>query len=566
MLLVRLVLVLTLIGCFRKNTQTTSGGLTLERMTTLACYDGQPKMSPDGKFVAYISAQMGDKHVFIYNMDDESIHPLTANEGVDEGADFSPDDERIVFSSHILGQSDLWIINKQEEMIQVTKTDSADEFSPVWPNDGKWILFVKHEGNYQICKVNAQNFSEIIVLYEDSLPVDRPEPSSVGNKIYFQRNLNGQSDICSVDNDGKNFTSFIQTVFNEKHPSISPDGKWMAYVSDATGYYELYITLTDHFSPIAVTRASQNHFFPNWSSDGKNILFETQPNWDIKIIDAVTQKDSVLVDHIANDESPVFTPDGKYVIFSSDRFGKNALFSLNLQNGKQTQLTNGKQNDFDPDISPDGKDMIFTSDRTGSQNIWITKVALDSGSAQAPYLLAVTDDSIHSYQGRFSKSGDQIVYVSEKAGSPDIWIKELKSNKSRQFTIDERNELAPSFTDDDQTVLFQADWAKRWSIWKTASEGGLPLPVTRDKLPYGKDEEPVVSPTQDIIAFTRSWYDDCDVWIMTSSGGEKTTRTLTKDNTNQEKHGRWSPDGKKVVFQAGNNTDVWMIDVTSIIK
>ncbi|MBL7994343.1 PD40 domain-containing protein [bacterium] len=568
-MMVRMIIVAALLihtGCAKKNTTTTPDGLTLERMTTLACYDGQPKMSPDGNFLAYISTQLGDKHVFIYNMDDGSIHPLTANEGVDEGADFSPDNERIVFSSYIQGQSDLWIIDKQEKMTQVTKTDHADEFSPAWSSDGKWIFFVKHDGHYKMGKVNAQNFSEVIVLYEDSLLIDRPNPHPTENKIYFQRNEKNQADICYVDSDGKNFTPFIQSAFDEKHPSISPNGKWMAYVSNATGYYEVYVTPTDGYHPIAVTHSSQDHFFPSWSSDGKNILYESRPNWDIKIIDAETQKDSVLVADIANDESPVFTPDGQCVIFNSDRLGKQTIFSLNLKDGKQTQLTNAKQNDFDPDISPDGKEMIFTSDRTGGLNIWITKLVLDSPSAQAPYLLAVTDDSADSYQARFAKGGDKIVYVSEKAGSPDIWIKDLKSNKSQQLTIDERNELAPSFTDDDQTVLFQADWAKKWSIWKTPSVGGLPLPVTRDKLPYGKDEEPVVSPTHTIVAFTRSWYDDRDVWIMTSSGGEKTTRTLTKDNTNQEKHGRWSPDGKRVVFQAGNNTDVWMIDVTALVK
>lgn len=553
-------------GCTKTGSIITADGLPMQRMTTLACYDGQPKMSPDGKFIAYISTQMGDKHVFIYNMDYGSIHPLTANEGVDECADFSPDNERIVFSSLLQGQRDLWIINKQEEMIQVTKTDDADEFSPLWSPDGNWIYFVCHDSTYKICKVNAHNFSDIVTLYEDSMMLDRAVPHPSLNKVFFQRYHGSQTDICVMETGGRSFSPFIQTGFNELHPALSPDGKWLAYVSNASGYYEIYLTRSDRFKPLAVTRSSQDHFNPSWSSDGKSILFETLPNWDIKIIDAETQKDSVLVDHAANDESPVFTPDGNYIIFHSDRAGKKAIFALNLKDGTQMQLTNARQNDLDPDISPDGKDMIFTSDRTGNWNIWITKLVLDSGSVRAPYLLAVTDDSAKAYRARFSKKGDRIVYVSEKAGNPDIWIKDLKSNEKRELTIDERSELAPVFTDEDQTVLFQSDWAKRWSIWKTPAEGGLPLPVTRDKLPYGKDEEPEPSPTSNILAFTRSWYDDRDVWIMTTSGGEKTTRTLTKDNTNQETHGRWSPDGKKVVFQAGKNTDVWMIDVSSLIK
>jgi Tol biopolymer transport system component len=557
---------LFLVGCSGKNKKVTADGLTMQRLTTLACYDGQPRMSPDGKFVAYVSSQLGDRHIFICNMDDGSTHPLTANEGVDEGAQFSPDNELIVFSSLLNGRRDLWIINKQEELVQVTKTDDADEFSPAWSSDGRWIYFVKKNGHYNICRINAQNFSEVVTIYEDDDPIDNPVPDPIDNRIFFSRQENGRSGIYFIGGDGKELKPFISENFNARHPAASPNGKWLAYTSDTTGHYEIYVTPISGHEPQAVTKSREDHFYPSWSHDGKQILFETAPNWDIKIIDAETQKDSVLVNDTANDESPVFTPDGNFVIFNSDRLGKNTIFALDLSNGKQTQLTNAKQNDLDPDISPDGKDMIFTSDRTGNRNIWITKLALDSSMTQAPYLLAVTDDTADSYQARYSARGDKIVYVSEKAGGPDIWIKELKSNKTRQFTIDERNELNPAFTDDDQTVLFQSDWAKRWSIWKTAEEGGLPLPVTRDKLPYGKDEDPAASPTQPIIAFTRSWYDDRDVWIMTSSGGEKTTRTLTKDNTNQETHGRWSPDGKKVVFQAGKNTDVWMIDVSSMFK
>ncbi len=553
-------------GCGKKNKITGPEGLDKERLTTLACYDGQPRMSPDGKFVAYISSQLGDRHVFICNLEDGSIHPLTANEGVDEGAQFSPDNELVVFSSLMNGRRDLWIINKQEELVQVTKSEDADEFSPAWSSDGRWIYFVKKNSHYSICRVNAQNFSEVVTVYEDDLAVDHPAPDALTDKIFFSRQEDGRYLIYSISADGKDLKPFVSTNGNAWQPSVSSDGKWLAYASDASGRYEIYITPTDRCEPRMVTKSLQDHFHPSWSSDGKQILFETAPNWDIKIIDAETQKDSVLVDDPANDESPVFTPDGRYVIFHSDRLGKKALFGLALATGKQIQLTNAKQNDLDPDISPDGKDMIFTSDRTGNKNIWITKLVLDSVGKQAHYLLAVTDDTSDSYQARFSANGDKIVYVSEKKGSPDIWIKEIKSNKTTQFTIDERNELNPGFTDDDQTVLFQSDWAKRWSIWKTAEEGGLPLPVTRDKLPYGKDEDPAASPTHPIIAFTRSWYDDRDVWILSSSGGEKTTRTLTKDNTNQETHGRWSPDGKKVVFQAGKNTDVWMIDVSSLLK
>ncbi len=551
---------ISLIACGKKERL----GLPKEQITTLACYDGQPKMSPDGKFIAYISTQTGDRHIWMVDMSDNIKTPLTMNEGADEGASFSPDNERIIFSSRINGQSDLWLMDQRQELVQITKTDSADEYSPAWSPDGQWIIFVKRglTHRYEICRVNVKNSANVETLLQDSTELDTPSPS--GNKIYFQRQEKNKFHIYRMSEAGKNVEPFTHSTSNEIHPSISPNGKWIAYVSDATGFYEVYISPLRHFEPRLAVNESMHHGRPSWSSDGRQILYETTPNWDIKIIDVKSQKDSVIVGDTMNDESPLITPDGRHLIFCSDRLGKKALFSLDLRNGSAAPLTNAQQNDCEPDISPDGKNIIFTSDRTGNKNIWIMKYAADSASTQ--FALALTNDTWNCYEPRFSKSGESIVYVSDKAGNADIWMMELKTRTEKQLTIDAHAELHPDFADGDRSILFQADWAYRWSIWRMPAEGGLPLPVTRDKLPYGRDTGPAVSPNGEIIAFTRSWYDDEDVWIMTASGGEKTTRTLSKDNTNQESHGRWSPDGKSVVFQVGHNTDIWMVDVSTMIN
>lgn len=528
-----------------------------EPITTLACYDGQPRMSPDGKFIAFVSTQSGDRHVWIYDIAEQTRTPLTYNEGVDEHPDFSPDNERLVFSSLINGQRDLWLIDQESQLLQLTKTETADEYSPHWSKDGNWIYFVMRDSSgWNLCKVNHKNFSDVQILYSDSTEIDYPVPMSDG-RILLQRK---EGAACQLNFLSDRLIPFSKPGMDARRAAVSPDERWIVFVEMAEDSSAIYLTSLEKFDPKPVKLDNARYDFPSWSADGKKILFEKTPSWDIKQIDVETQRDSILVAERGEQETPVYWPDGKRVIYSSSSHGQQTLMELNLETGTRESLLTDFGNCSYPDVSPDGTKLLFTSDKSGPKNIWIMNL---SRGAQPERL---TGDSAGAYQARFSGDGQWIVYVSDRSGNPDVWKMELSSKKETRMTVDERIELAPAFAMDDQAIVFQANWARRWSIWRMPVDGGIPLPVTRDKLPYGWDADPMIAPDGNRMLFTRSWYDDADVWLLSVSGGEKTSRTLTKDNTNQERHGRWSPDGKYVVFQAGHNTDIWMMDISSMLK
>jgi len=571
------ILLLSLIASCRKTERTTMpSGLQKERITTLACYEGQPKMSSDGKFIAYISTQAGDKHVWLYDVKEKNTEPLTSNEGADEGASFSPDDQRMVFSSKIEGQEDLWLINQDGQLQQVTKTDHADEFSPSWSKDGGEVLFVRKDSSgYAICKVNLKNVSGIMTLRRDSVAMDYPQWIPGQERIIFETIHGGRFEIRTFRPGEDASDPFSDSAMSARFPAVSPDGNWLAFAGREDDFFDIYVTRIELFDPHAVTREEMDHFHPSWSSDGRSILYESAPRWGIHMMEVETQKDSVLVDEPENENtSPVFTPDGKRIIFTGESKGHRTLQEFTLESQKYSPLTlyGMMGNCYDADISPDRKNLVLTRERDSQENLclmaydtlhWHDSKGQKAYGYGAP--MPIISDSIRRHHAKFSPDGKWIVYVSERSGSSDIWRMELATTKETRLTVDERSELCPSFSNDGEFVYFQTNWAKRWSIWQMPVEGGLPLPVTRDKLPYGWDAAPVVSSRGNILAFTRSWYDDADIWIMSLSGGEKTTRTLTKDNTNQELNGRWSPDGKYVVYQAGHNTDIWMVEVSSMI-
>jgi hypothetical protein len=121
---------------------------------------------------------------------------------------------------------------------------------------------------------------------------------------------------------------------------------------------------------------------PAWSPDGKRVAFTGLSFGgykDIYIFDTETEELTQLTDDSYDDNDPSWSPDGNFLVFSSDRtaLGKKwsyNLFLLNINDGNLSYLTYGKQKDASPVFSPDGSHIAFTSDRDLSLNIYLLEL------------------------------------------------------------------------------------------------------------------------------------------------------------------------------------------------
>ncbi len=165
---------------------------------------------------------------------------------------------------------------------------------------------------------------------------------------------------------------------HERESCFSPNGKYIAYLSDATGEYEVYIkeAFTDK-PPIQLTQGSNVYIFNLlWAPDSKKILFNDK-KFNLKMIDVDT-KQVTLVYQSKTWEITDFSwsPDSKWIAFT-DRTLQNTmaqLFLYNIQNKIISSITNSWYNSYNPTFSMDGKYLFFVSDRdfnpTYSQTEW----------------------------------------------------------------------------------------------------------------------------------------------------------------------------------------------------
>ncbi len=195
------------------------------------------------------------------------------------------------------------------------------------------------------------------------------------------------------------------------------------------------------------------------------IVYTTQRpgNHDIHLLDKRSGKHRQITDHTALDYNATFSPDGEWIVFTSERNGNADLFALKLEGNKKViQLTKSKAMDDAADISPDGKWLIFVSNRDGFPDIYKMKFAPDqANSIEAPERL--TKYPLGDFNPSFSPDGSQIAFSRQQEDitdrHTDIFL--MDSDGSNVKRVTDYRELqqisgAPDWSPDGEHIYFYA--------------------------------------------------------------------------------------------------------------
>lgn len=183
---------------------------------------------------------------------------------------------------------------------------------------------------------------------------------------------------------------------NDYEPAISPDGQWLAFVSDRDGNPELYVIqlafgddrvlrLTD------TTMCTNGH--PSWLPDGAGLVYESNCaaggtfelyRGDLTYTVDATARAAIgqlisptspgvvrLTTNVSDDRWPRVSPNGDEVAFFSYRDGNPEIYVVRLDGRGETRITNHPQRDEAPAWSPDGSLLVFNSDRDGDFELYV---------------------------------------------------------------------------------------------------------------------------------------------------------------------------------------------------
>ena len=312
--------------------------------------------------------------IWIYDFDTKKIENITNNPAQDIIPMWYKD--KIYFLSDRDSRMNLYVYDLTTK--ETKKLTNFTDFDIKFPSLGDNAI-VFENGGYIYKFDLATNKAEKVKIYlnEDfaggrgelkdvSKEIANYEISPDGNRALF----GARGDIFTVPAKNGNTRDLTNTSgVHERNSKWSPDGKWIAYISDASGEDELYILAQDGKSdPIQVTNDGETYKYQMyWSPDSKKLLWGDKMQ-RLQYVDIDTKK-ITLVDKATAWEIREYcwSPDSKWIAYSrpeEDVMTKVYLYSLDK--GEKYEVTDGWYSSGGPAFSDDGKYLFFISDRSFS--------------------------------------------------------------------------------------------------------------------------------------------------------------------------------------------------------
>ena len=312
--------------------------------------------------------------IWIYDFDTKKIENVTNNPAQDIIPMWYKD--KIYFLSDRDSRMNLFVYDLTTK--ETKKLTNFTDFDIKFPSLGDNAI-VFENGGYIYKFDLATNKAEKVTIYlnEDfvsgrgglkdvSKEISNYEISPDGNRALF----GARGDIFTVPAKNGNTRDLTNTSgVHERNSKWSPDGKWIAYISDASGEDEIYILAQDGKSdPIQLTNNGDTYKYQMyWSPDSKKLLWSDKMQ-RLQFVDIDTKK-ITLVDKATAWEIREYSwsPDSKWIAYArpeEDVMTKVYLYSLDM--GEKYEVTDGWYSSGDPAFSDDGKYLFFVSDRSFS--------------------------------------------------------------------------------------------------------------------------------------------------------------------------------------------------------
>ena len=263
--------------------------------------------------------------------------------------------------------------------------------------------------------------------------------------------------------------------------SSDRDGERVVGTVEKREVKEIYIADYDGANQRRVTVNRGLNIFPVWTPDGRGILYTSYrrgyPDLFLSLIyQGVLQEPTLqhMPDAVGNRPQSTLgmvSPDGGRIAFSSSRDGNSELYIMNRDGSNVFRLTNNKAADITPTWNPQGTRIAFTSDRTGAPQIWVI-------DADGTNLQKLTSEP-YADRATWSSLGTEIAYAARTGPGNDIKVMDLATQNVRQLTFGEGTNESPVFAPNGRHLAFQSTRAGKMQIFTIARDGKNLRQVTR---------------------------------------------------------------------------------------
>lgn len=274
----------------------------------IGCYS--PRFSPDGKTIVFVAkTELSD---FLYMIDLEDTATFHFPVFIDGGSDpvFSPDGSSLMYRSEKEEYNAIYITYISSNESYPVSDGSLSMFAEFSPDGSRVLYSSSMNENFDLVVLDlndtTDNAQKTIISSKDAELQGTYSPD--GKRIAFSSfNINYKGTLKVCDINGSNCKS-VTSGGSAYNPKFSPDGKYLAFVWDKTGSFELYVCSPDGSGVRQLSSKKDNTIEFDWSGDGKKIVYESREESvsSITVIDVETGNKENLTGSKANNINPSF--------------------------------------------------------------------------------------------------------------------------------------------------------------------------------------------------------------------------------------------------------------------
>ena len=508
----------------------------------------------------------------------QEIH-VSIEEGTNMAVALSPDGGALAID--LLGR--IWTLPAGGGDATPITDEFGDARQPVWSPDGLRIVFQSfRDGNWHIWSVAVDGAD---LLQHTFGPYDDREPhwSPNGEVIVFSSDRSGNYDLWQVELSSGELERLTTDPANDFGPAFSADGAAIAFVSERDSSPGIWLLEDDGAKrPVALVRAALSA--PSWSPDGTRLVFNSLARSESRLLlvempprGSAGLAEPRLVSTAGEDVFPfraawlssdefLYTADGKIRRGSTAaRGGPEVAFRATVSLMRPPYER--KKRDFDstdpqpvrgivaPVISPAGEEVVFTA----LGDLWILPL---SGEPRR-----LTDDPYTDVDPMWSRDGRDLVYVSDRGGFLDLWIRNMETGEERQLTDGVGGAVAPVWSPDGSRVVFMSQQGLSTALHIVDVATGDVRLLRDDLFLPGR---PTWSPDGSTLAmsalhrYSTRFREGRNEILLVSLDGEPDRRVTPMPHRGIGTRGGdgpvWSPDGRRMAFATDGM--LWTVPVT----
>ena len=441
---------------------------------------------------------------------------------------FSPDGTQVAFASgrDQEGKYDIYVRPATGGPSLRLTSDGESKSNPAWAPDGTQIAFVKRNAGVFLISSNGGADRKVSDSTLQSSVAWMPD----GKSLALAERISDQEPyrvvlVSLASGERRNLTAPAAQTQGDHDPAISPDGKNLCFVRwlTASGASDLYVMPMSGGEPSRLTRDGVWIYNPVWTPDGREIVFSSnrsggQNLWRIPAAGGNPKRLDFVQGDVGSAAFATLGPDKSVrMAYSASVFDDN-VWRLDLAHGgKPKGVIASMARDWSPQFSSDGKRIAFSSDRSGSFEIWVAR----ADGSRPVQLTSFGGGIVES--PRWSADGRRIAFAAlldtnAANFSPRInrhvYVVEADGGIPRRVTSDSAEEARPSFSQDGRWIYFRSDHSGAQQIWKVSADGGAaPVQVTRSS-----GFEAFESPDGRLLYFTKGRTQP-GLWSIPVDGG-----------------------------------------------